>query len=174
MAGWNFITGLCTASWTAQGGTAIDIGDSETGWEIVESPLTEDIFASLGGRSPVDGVATGSIVMARANMVEFAKLVNTGFPSSGAGVSPLYGVMNQGSPVSNVGKLLSSLAGKLILTPVPGTALATAAGSKVLNIYTAINLSNVEQLLSYHIMKGPLVFRCLPSAANSNLAYQWA
>src|ERR1035437_8092668 len=144
-ANMSFITGHFTAMYA---GT--DIGESEQGWEIAESHLSEDILTDSGGDSPVDGVMRGTRHEVRGTGVEY-DLVK----------AALYKANPRGATYDNVGKLMTSLAARLVMTPIAGTAAATELGAgKSIVFRKAIVLSDIVTLLANKNRKGPITFRC--------------
>jgi hypothetical protein len=151
-----FITGHFTA--TLDG---VSLGETEQGWEMVEAHLTEDIVTDSGGDAPVDGVQRGTRCEVRGTYVEYDKVVDA-----------LYYANDSGSSRGNVGKLLTNLAGILVLTPVPGTTAAADLGEgNSLIFHRAIVVSDITTLLSTRHRKGPITFRCYPSVMASGLIY---
>lgn len=169
-----YISGLFTATFTPPGGTATNVGDTEVGWEVTESFFKDDIRASIGGLAPISGTAAGSSVIVRATMVEYDVLYNNFGGVGSAQKSPFWGLAGQGQPLLNVGlNIVNSLAGLLILTPVAGSPWATVMAGKTLNVYKAVNISDVSTLFSYRASKGPLTFQAYPDPANNYMAYNW-
>lgn len=152
----SFITGHFTAKYNGS-----DLGESEQGWEIVEGHLVEDIITDSGGDAPVDGVQRGTRVEIRATYVEYDSIK-----------AALYRANPRGATFTNVGKLYTNLAARLILTPVAGTTAETELGVGKSIVFTkAIVVSDINTLLATRHRKGPITFRCYPDSSNSNKVY---
>jgi hypothetical protein len=142
-----FITGHFTAMYNGS-----NIGESEQGWEIAEAHLSEDILTDSGGDSPVDGVMRGTRHEVRGTMVEY-DLVK----------AALYAANPRGTTFNNVGLLMTSLAKRLVMTPIVGTSAALELGASSSIVFRkAIILSDIVTLLANKNRKGPITFRCYP------------
>ena len=155
-----FITGHLSASFN-DGATTGSIGTTEQGWELRENHLVEDIITDEGGDAPVDGVQRGTRVELHATYVEYDLMKRA-----------LYQANPRGTTFTNVGKLYTALAGRLILTPTVGTPAATDLGAgNSLVFYKAVVQTDISTLLATKLRKGPLTFRCYPDSGNSNKVY---
>jgi hypothetical protein len=151
-----FVAGAYTATWNST-----SIGGTENGFEKRETFLHEPIHADSFGRAHVDGVQEGSDVLITLESIEYDLVQAAVYAQTGSA----------GAGNANVGKLLSSLAKQLVLTPVTGTT-ATTAG-KTWTFPLAIIVDDVNMLLSRRLRKGPLTFRCFPNYS-SGTAYTTA
>jgi hypothetical protein len=149
----SFIAGPYTAQYN--GGD--NIGRTENGFRIRVTVHEEPIRTDDGGDSIIDGVNRGADTIVELDYVEYEKIKAAMFAS---------GPVAEGAPLTNVGKLCTSLAKALVLTPVAGT---TATGTYT--FHKALVRGDINILLASRLKKGPLSFLCYPDPANSNKAY---
>ena len=155
-----FVTGHAVVSYN-NGAAFASLGESESGWEILENHLVEDINTDSGGDAPVDGVMRGTRIEARATYVEYDLIK-----------AAIYAANPRGQHFTNVGKLYSSLAGRLVITPVPGTTAETDIGvGNSIVVYKAVVMSDVTTLIATKLRKGPITVRCYPDPVHSNRVY---
>lgn len=150
------ITGHFTAKYNG-----VDLLETESGWELREVHLVEDVLTDNGGDVPVNGVMRGTRVDVRGVYVDYNAIK-----------AALYAVNPQGRGIQNVGALISDLAHALVLTPTPGTSAATDIGAgKSYSFYVAVILNDISTLLSTRHRKGPITFRCYPDLTKSGQIY---
>jgi hypothetical protein len=154
-----FIAGPYTATYAPAGSTSggsvgTDIGRTREGFTESIEYHHQPIQTDAGGESQVDGVQLGVDHLVRLDYVDY-DLVK----------AAIHAVEPEGKVYDNVGKLLTSLAGPLVLTPVAGTTAAASGGTHT--FHKAI-IENAEILFSSRLRQGPLTFRCFPDPTVSN------
>ena len=138
------------------------IGSTESGFEQSETNHYEPVHDDAFGDSEPDGVNMGVDTIVRCTWIEYNKIRIVLNQFSTLGVSN-----------SNVGDLLSTQAGTLVLTPAPGTPAATEIGTGMSRVYyRAILIGDVTFALSSKLRKGPLTWKCLPDPSQTP-AYKW-
>ena len=140
-----FVTGHATLVYN-NGAVVADVGETESGWELLENHLVEDINTDSGGDAPVDGVQRGTRIELRGTYVEYDKIK-----------AALYAANPRGQSFLNVGRLYSSLAGRIILTPTPGTTAETdlGVGNSIL-IAKAVIMTDITTLIATKLRKDPI------------------
>jgi hypothetical protein len=157
----SYIAGHYTGTYKAPAGSALTIGTTREGFRLRETHHSQQILTDDGGEAPVDGVQQGTEVLLSLDYVEYDSIR-----------AVLYAANVRGQPKANVGKLLSALAGQLVLTPAAGTPAETldVSGNSWV-FYKAIIDSDIETLLASKLRQGPCTFRCYPDPATGK-AYE--
>jgi hypothetical protein len=158
-----FIVGSYTSSLTPAGGVAAPIGKTKEGFKITETPMVEWITTDESGDVKVDGVLRGQECRVTLDYAEYDSILPA-----------LYMAEAQGHAYDNVGKLVSTVAAQLVLTPAAGTTAKTLDGTKVYTFFKCFLESDIETLLKNGHRTGPVTFYCLPDPANGNKAYTHA
>lgn len=140
------VRGFYRASWNG-----VDLGVTEDGWTIQETPEGDPIHSDDGGNTLLDGVARGMncIIVGRAQ--EATKVEAAIYAAQGGA----------GAGTANVGKLWRSLAKVLILTPVALPRNA-AAGRPVIRASYALVLSPVTQNFNSRLATVDVTFTLFP------------
>ncbi len=116
-----FLAGQYTGTYTAPAGSALSIGQTAAGLtiehQVFAKPVTGDTFAD----TPQDGIFRGMAMFASYTLIEHNA-------AGAAGLLWPYGssYLTQGV----VGRLLSAMAGSLVMTAVAGTPAASAPASQ--------------------------------------------
>lgn len=147
-----FVAGAYNATWN---GTPI--GGTENGFNKREIFFHEPVNSDAFGRMEVDGVQEGSDVLITLDSIEYNAIEAAIYAQTGTA----------GAGNANVGKLLSSLAKQLVLTPVGGTTVTGSGHTWTFPL--AIIVDDVQTLLSRRLRKGPLTFRCFPNYSSGTL-----
>lgn len=150
-----FVTGPYTATFKPQGGSATDIGATEDGFEVIETPHFDPIRTDGGGDSTINAIHRGGDTVVRLTASEWDLITLLSFNA-----------YPTGNPIPNVGFLMSALAGELVLTPKAQTTAATAG--KTWTFYLAYVESDIPALLAARQRRVPLTLRCLPDPAHTN------
>lgn len=153
----SFIAGHYAATWN---GTSI--GTTREGFHLKETLHDEHILTDDGGDAPVDGVQRGTECMITLDYVEYDSIKPALYAQTGT----------PGDVMTNVGKLLTTLAKSLVLTAKAGTSAATVVGAiATLTATKAIVVSDIDTLMASKLRQGPITLRLLPDSASANKAY---
>ena len=118
-----FIAGPYTATYApGTGGSGVgspaSIGKTREGFTERLDFHHQPIMTDDGGEAQVDGVQLGRDTLVTLDYVEYDLIK-----------AAIHAAEPEGKVYDNVGKLLTSLAGPLVLTPVAGTTAATSGGT---------------------------------------------
>ncbi len=152
-----FIAGHYTAAFTPPSGSSASIGDTREGFRLRENHHKQDIQTDTYGDGEVDGVGRGLSAEVQLDYVDY-DLIR----------SVLYGQNPIGDAKSNVGLLLTTLAGQLVLTPVSGTTAASNGGG-AFTATKAIVTTDIETMLASKLRSGPCTFKLYPNSSTGKL-----
>jgi hypothetical protein len=168
-----FIAGPYTATYQPAlgGSTGLTLGITEDGFEIETVPYADLIRGDNLGESIQDGVYRGkdvyiSMVLEEWDLDGVQRLMQP--------YTDRDSITDVGE-ITQVGRLLTAMAGILILTPVAGTGAATSAG--ILTASKAIIAPGfpLRQLLATRHRKIPIRMLLLPYVEGSDTVhYRWA
>lgn len=144
-----FVAGHYDATWN---GTSI--GTTERGFRLQMTNHHETVLTDDFGDALTDGIQRGVDHRITLEYVEY-NLIKAAI----AAQAGTFGSM------TNVGKLLSSLAFPLVLTAKAGTSAAQAGNIATLTASKAIIVSDTEILLANNLRKGPLTFLMIPNSS---------
>lgn len=160
-----FVAGPHTATFTPPGGTALALGVTQDGYELEYTKFWDPIRGDNMGETIQDGVIRGgdcflSFVLNEYDSAAGAKMF---WPEAIAAATDL-------GKVGQVGRLASSLAGSLVLTPVAGTSAATI-GPATLTAAKAILAPGfpVKFLFATRLRTVPIRLQLLPYVDGSSV-----
>lgn len=166
-----FVAGPYSATYQrGDGGSAYDLGVIEDGFEIEINPRSEPILGDNMGDTPQDGVVRGgecylNFVLEYALSDAAKKMI---WPYAGSSLAGTEGVVGQ------VGSLLTSHAGEIILTPILSQAPWSIMSTYYeYTFYRCVIPDNfpIRQILAARLRKVPLRMLCLPELVSSY--YRW-
>jgi len=152
---YTFVAGHYTATYASS-----PIGASKEGFTIRIEYLQRDIVVDEQGEGVCDQLQSGMNMFVDLDYCEYTLIAPALMAQQG-------GVVSQGTIIPQVGKLLSSLAGILVLTP-------STTRTNNTDIYTfakAIVVDEIPILLSSNLRSGPITFRILPDNAVAGKHY---
>jgi hypothetical protein len=139
-----------------------DIGYSKDGIRVRQQLHHQEIRTDQGGMGIVNGVCMGQTIYAEFSHVSYSKIKAAIAAHSPTGV--LY---------TNVGKLLTHLAGPLVITPLAGTPWATELGvGKSRILYKALLVTDVDYLMGAGYSEGRCTFLALPDDGVSDKIWE--
>ena len=144
------IAGMCTATFNG-----IDIGLTAKGFSFHAKMHSDPIHGDMGGSTPLDEIEMGGEVEVTLDSIEYDKMIAVVAATAGAD-NPVW----SGTPMDNVGKLLSNRAKALILTPVAGR-----GATKRLTATKAVCTSDIEFMMNNGLKQGPVTFKLLPDTS---------
>lgn len=165
MAAANYIAGHYTATWNA-----VDIGSTETGFNIDETIHVQQIQSDDMGDVPIDGIGQGVEVQVSFDYIQYDVIVAAMYAAQGATVAGTVATF-QGLTNSKVGYTMAGLSKPLILTPVTGTPAQILDGMRVWTFPRAIIISNLRTLMASKLRRGPLTFHCYPDISTASVPY---
>jgi hypothetical protein len=170
MALGSFVAGRSAMTYTVPGGSALDCGISEGGYEIQVKHAKELVQESDAyGQMVIDAIARGiSDVFIQSQPIEWKQGVlnamlpyGAAFPPSGAGyLGP--GV---------IGRLDSAVAGAVILTAVSGTPGAAAPASLTAALAVIAEGADVKIVLDSKLRKMPIRLRVYPYSDSGTIKF---
>ena len=144
-----FVAGHYDATWNGN-----SIGTTERGFRLQMVNHHETILTDDFGDALTDGVQRGVDYRITLEYVEYNLIKSV--------IAAQAGTLGS---MTNVGKLISSLAFQLVLTAKAGTSAATAGNIATLTAPKAIIVSDTEILLANNLRKGPLTFQLSPNSS---------
>lgn len=164
-----FIAGPFTATYNAGigGGSALTLGITEDGFELEEVPYADLIRGDNLGEAIQDGVYRGKDVYINFVLeevdLEGVRRLSQPFIDADA-ITDL-------SEVGQVGRLLTNMAGVLVLTPVAGTTAATYSGALTANKAIIAPGFPLRRLLATRHRKLPIRMLLLPYTDSQDIVH---
>jgi hypothetical protein len=164
-----FIAGPYTATYNSAlgGGADLDLGITEDGFELEVTPFADLVRGDNLGESIQDGVYRGKDVYLNVVIQEWSK----------DGVMRAFNpfidtdALSDISEVGQVGRLLSNMAGVLILTAVAGTTAAATPATLTASRAIIAPGFPLKSLLATRLRKLPLRFLLLPYTDSSDVVH---
>jgi hypothetical protein len=156
------------------------LGSSESGVQILLSPVNQDVTADYAAGMPADVAFLGEELSATTTLARYSESllqqIMTWFPSTGV-VKPPGGSPTSGAPVLGLLYLAQGATFTLIVTSAYANLnyfSAASSGGPMIPGFRALACyaaSQIDQPLSIRVKKPTVTFRALPTWATSLLGY---